>query len=311
MKRLRAELNGVSLAARSAGASDQPAILLLHGWPQTSLAWEKVLDELGRRNFALAFDLPGVGESTGVPGSGEKSLIADLVLQGAEQLGARDILIVGYDVGGMVAFAAARDHADRIVGAVVMNTVIPGIDPWSKVLADPRIWHFAFHSIAELPELLVQGHQRAYFDYFYDFMAKDPASLPDATRDAYAEGYRRPEALKAGFDWYRALSKDAEHNARQVPIRVPMLYLRGDADGRDPADYVGPLSAAGASDIQSGVLADSGEYAPEEAPDQLIAALTRFRYYVGSRAGTSNRTAVGVPTAPTSLGNNRHDRGDP
>jgi pimeloyl-ACP methyl ester carboxylesterase len=162
----RFTVGGCTLAVRQAGDSRHPYLVLLHGWPQTGLAWEGVLADLGRDFFALAFDLPGVGDSNGLPLSGEKTVIADLILKAAEAAGGKSIIVAGYDVGGMIAFACARDHGGRIDGAVVMNTVLPGIEPWSKIIADPRIWHFAFHAIPELPELLVAGHERAYFDYF-------------------------------------------------------------------------------------------------------------------------------------------------
>lgn len=276
------EVGELTLACRKAGRPSNPCLVLLHGWPQTGLAWEGVLAELGRDSFALAFDLPGVGDSRGAPASAEKTVIADIVLRAAEAAGGRSIIVVGYDVGGMIAFACARDHGARIAGAVVMNTVIPGLDPWKKILADPRIWHFAFHLIPELPETVVTGHERAYFDFFYNVMAKDPQHLPDARRDAYSRGYARREALKAGFDWYRALPKDAEHNCKRKEIRTPMLYLRGDADGRDPDDYTPGIRDAGVVNLTSGVLPDSGEYAPEEAPRALIEALRRFRLSVTS-----------------------------
>ncbi|HEY7640555.1 MAG TPA: alpha/beta hydrolase [Steroidobacteraceae bacterium] len=271
------EVAGLTLAYRKAGKASDPCLVLLHGWPQTGLAWESVLPELGRDSYALAFDLPGVGDSRGAPASAEKTVIADVVLRAAEAAGGKSIIVAGYDVGGMVAFACARDHATRIDGAVVMNTVIPGLDPWQKILADPRIWHFAFHLIPNLPETLVAGHERAYFDFFYDIMASDPQNLPAARRDAYARGYAMRNALQAGFDWYRAMPRDAEHNSQRKEIRTPMLYLRGDADGRSPDDYVPGIRAAGAMNLASGVLPNSGEYAPEEAAQALIAALRRFR----------------------------------
>jgi pimeloyl-ACP methyl ester carboxylesterase len=183
----------------------------------------------------------------------------------------------------MVAFACARDHSARIDGAVVMNTVIPGLDPWAKVLSDPRIFHFALHNIPGLPELLVTGHERRYFDLFYDMLAANPEHLSDEARDAYVRGYSRPEALKAGFDWYRAMAKDAEHNARRTRIETPMLYLRGDADGGNPEDYVKGLLQAGVEQLETGVLPASGEYAPEEAPAELVIALRRFRQACDTR----------------------------
>jgi pimeloyl-ACP methyl ester carboxylesterase len=276
----RIAVGELTLACRRAGKPSDPCLVLLHGWPQTGLAWEGVLSELGRDSYVLAFDLPGVGDSEGAPASAEKSVIGDVILRAAEAAGGKSIVVAGYDVGGMIAFACAHDHAKRIDGAVVMNTVIPGLDPWGKILSDPRIWHFAFHLIPELPETLVAGHERAYFDFFYNVMAGDPRKLPDARRNAYAKGYARRDALKAGFDWYRAMPKDAEHNSKRTEIQTPMLYLRGDADGRSVDDYVLGIRNAGAVNLESGVLPNSGEYAPEEAPQALIEALRRFR---GSR----------------------------
>jgi pimeloyl-ACP methyl ester carboxylesterase len=274
---------GLTLACRKAGQSNDPCFVLLHGWPQTGLAWEGVLSELGKDGYALAFDLPGVGDSKGAPRSAEKTELADIVLHAAESAGGKSIIVVGYDVGGMIAFSSARDHGARIAGAVVMNTVIPGLDPWTKILSNPRIWHFAFHQIRDLPETLVAGHERAYFDFFYNVMASDPKHLPDARRDAYAQGYARREALQAGFDWYRTMPKDAEHNAKPAQIKTPMLYLRGDADaGRNMQEYVTGLKKAGVINLESGVLPNSGEYAPEEAPGALVEALRRFRRSVTS-----------------------------
>ena len=277
-------LSGLRLSCRKAGLSSRPCLVLLHGWPQTSLAWEKVLDELGKDHYALAFDLPGIGDSRGVPPSAEKTVLAGVMLSAAERLGGRDIIVAGYDVGGMVAFASARDHAARIKGAVVMNTVIPGLPPWDRILSDPRIFHFALHDIPDLPETLVQGRERKYFDFFYDVMAADPGKLSGETRAAYARGYSRSEALKAGFDWYRAMKKDAEHNSRRTVIAAPILYLRGDGGAGffGIEDYVQGLRQAGVEQLETAVLPHCGEYAPEEAPGELIAALRSFRQRIQS-----------------------------
>lgn len=271
-----AKVQGVEIAARSTGDASMPALILLHGWPQSSRSFENVLPELGTDHFVLAFDLPGIGASHGVLPSAEKTVIAGVLLDAAEQLGARDILFSGYDVGGMIAYAAARDHADRISGAMVMNTVLPGIAPWEKILADPRIFHFALHALPALPEILVAGRQRQYFDFFYDFMAGDKTAITEDARNEYAAAYQRPESLTTGFDWYRALANDAKHNSRKKQIEVPILYVRGDADGRKPDDYLPPIREMGARNVEGKVI-PGGEYVAEEAPKQLIAAIREFR----------------------------------
>jgi pimeloyl-ACP methyl ester carboxylesterase len=224
----------------------------------------------------LAPDLPGIGDSRKRPPTGEKTVLADIVLTAAETAGARDIIIAGLDVGGMIAFAAARDHGRRIARAIVMNTVIPGLKPWEELLADPRIWHFAFHDVPDLPELLVRGHERQYFDFFHDTLAGDKSKISSALREAFVRAYARPEALKAGFDWYRAMRKDAEHNRTPKQIATPILYVRGDAGGRSIDPYIEGLKAAGAVNIESRVINGAGEMLPVEAPEAFVDAIRAF-----------------------------------
>jgi len=276
MDRIKLASHGVEIALQTAGTANRPALLLLHGWPHSHALYEPVMRDLSDRFFVLAPDLPEIGESRGTPSSAEKTMLADVLIAAAEQAGARDIVVAGIDVGGMIAFAAARDHGQRIRGAVVTNTVVPGIDPWEKLLADPRIWHFAFHAIPDLPETMVQGRQRLYFDYFTNALAGNAKAVPEDLRARFAAAYARPEALKAGFDWYRTLAADAKHNARPKAIETPVLYLRGDADGRTPEDYLPGLRQAGVRDLRSAVLAGSGEFAPLEAPKAVVEALMNF-----------------------------------
>ncbi len=94
-------------------------------------------------------------------------------------------MIVGHDVGTMVAYAYLRKFAAELKAAVLISSVVPGLGPWSKVLSNPFIWHFAFHNIPNLPETLVLGKQRVYFDYFFDILTKDHSAIDDAARDHY------------------------------------------------------------------------------------------------------------------------------
>jgi pimeloyl-ACP methyl ester carboxylesterase len=273
---LTVEARGIRLGASMAGDPSLPGLLLLHGWPQSRALYERVLEPLSVDFFVLALDLPDVGDSQGAPASAEKTTLADIALAAAERAGARNIVIAGLDVGGMIAFAAARDHGERISAAIVINTVIPGIDPWAQIIADPRIWHFAFHALPDLPEILVRGHERVYFDFFTDFLSGDPDRIPEALRVQFVRAYRRPEALKAGFDWYRAMAKDAERNATAISITTPLLYVRGDADKRPIGPYLQGLEAAGAENLESRVVKDSGELLPIEAPQAFVDLVREF-----------------------------------
>jgi pimeloyl-ACP methyl ester carboxylesterase len=78
---------------------------------------------------------------------------------------------------------------------------------------------------------------------------------------------------------------DAKRNRWRKEIEVPLLYLRGDADGRSPDDYLPGLRAAGAAQLTGGVLPDSGEIAPLEAPGAVVEALLAFAQSLGSEGG--------------------------
>jgi pimeloyl-ACP methyl ester carboxylesterase len=265
------------------GAGD-PAILLLHGWPHSRALYDPVVDRLGERFHVLAFDLPAIGDSAGTPPSAEKERLADVLLTAAEQAGAHSIVMAGIDVGGMIAFGAARDHGSRIKGAMIGNTVIPGLEPWQKLISDPRVWHFAFHAVPDLPELLVAGHQRAYFDFFFNFLGSKTHPLAEKIRNRFAEAYARPEALKAGFDWYRAFEADAKRNAEHQVIDTPILYFRGDADGRSPDEYVAGLGKARARDVQPMTLAGTAEFTPIEAPEKFAGMVADFAHHCSAGA---------------------------
>ena len=64
--------------------------------------------------------------------------------------------LVGHDIGGMVVYAYLRAYQD-LARAVIMDVPVPGVAPWEEFVREPYLWHFALHSIADLPERLVQG----------------------------------------------------------------------------------------------------------------------------------------------------------
>jgi pimeloyl-ACP methyl ester carboxylesterase len=268
--------DGLSIAVRSAGKPDRPAFVLLHGWPQCASTFDRVLELLGDEFFAAAPDLPGVGGSHGVPASGEKAAIAPHIQRLIDALGTRDVVLAGQDVGGMVAFACFRAFGARLKGGVILNTVIPGIDPWDSLLSDPRIWHFAFHAIPELPETVVTGHERPYFDYFFNMLTRSPERLDDPARERYTDAYRRPEALKAGFDWYRGMPADAKRNAVPGPLAMPLLYMRGDQDPTGIEAYLAGFRKNGVTGL-TGKVIPGGHFSGDEAPEALAEALREFR----------------------------------
>lgn len=260
------------------GPDDGPAVLFLHGWPQSHRAWQAVLPSAAASGYrAVALDLPAIGRSSGDATDGSTAALASVVHELVTTLGLTDLTLVGHDLGGMIGYSYLRRFTD-LARAVVMDTVVPGVSPWEQVLANPYIWHFSFHAIPDLPERLVQGHQRAYFDYFFDALSPGRSGITPEGRDAYAAAYASGESLRAGFAWYRQLTTDARDNAATggAACGTPLLYLRGEHERGDLSDYVDGFVGAGLTRVSSAVVGGAGHFAPEDNPAEVWTRIREF-----------------------------------
>ena len=260
------------------GPDDGPAVLFLHGWPQSHRAWQAVLPSAAASGYrAVALDLPAIGRSGGDPTDGSTAALASVVHELVITLGLTDLTLVGHDLGGMIGYSYLRRFTD-LARAVVMDTVVPGVPPWEQVLANPYIWHFAFHAIPDLPERLVQGHQRAYFDYFFDALSPGWSGITPETREAYAAAYTSEESLRAGFAWYRQLPTDARDNAAAggEACDTPLLYLRGEHERGELSAYVDGFVGAGLTRVSSAVVGGAGHFAPEDNPAEVWTRIREF-----------------------------------
>jgi pimeloyl-ACP methyl ester carboxylesterase len=269
---------GSSLHVVESGVLDAAPFLFLHGWPESWQSWRQIMAMARPQVRAIAIDLPGIGASTGDPTDGSKRQLAAVVRGLVETMGLRDLTLVGQDVGGMVTYAYLRTFPD-LSRAVIMDVVIPGIDPWEQVLRNPYLWHFAFHSIPDLPERLVQGHQSEYFEYFYGAISADPSKITPEARAVYAQAYATGSALTAGFNWYRTFPHDAAANneaSSQASVTTPLLYLRGDKEGGQISDYLDGLRSVGLTQVGHALVPNAGHFTQEEAPEDTWALIAEF-----------------------------------
>lgn len=124
-----------------------------------------------KKCFAVAIDLPGISDSL-FPGAPLlKHEIAGIINKVVNKLAWHAMIIAGHDVGGQIVFLYIQEYPNEIKSAVIMEVVIPGLNPWNSILKNPNLWHFAFYSISELPEILVAGNQKDYLEYFYNAIA--------------------------------------------------------------------------------------------------------------------------------------------
>jgi pimeloyl-ACP methyl ester carboxylesterase len=271
------EADGFPIHAVESGHSDGADFLLLHGWPENWSIYEALMRRLGQHTRVGAIDLPGLGDVKVTPPPGDKRSLAKQVRTVIRALGLRNVTLVGHDIGGQIVYGYLRAFPGELQRAVIMNVVIPGVEPWSQVIRNPHLWHFAFHAVPDLPETLVAGHVAEYFDFFFNALA-GPRGVTLADRQRYVAAYANRQSLRTGFDWYRAFPQDEKDNRADhgLAVGTPVLYLRGDQESGTMDDYLAGLRKAGLQQLEGEIIPECGHFAPSEQPESVAAALRRF-----------------------------------
>jgi pimeloyl-ACP methyl ester carboxylesterase len=265
-------VDGVKLHYLTAGQG--PAVILLHGYTQTSRMWKPVIPLLAGRFLVIAPDLPGIGDSD-IPADGLDMQTAAVRIHAlARALGVAKASVVGHDIGLMVAYAYAAQFPAEVEKLVVMDAFLPGVAGWEDVYNNPGIWHFRFNG--PTPEALVRGRERTYFDYFWnDFAADKTHSIPEADRAAYTAAYSRPGRMRAGWAYFVSFQKAAAAFAQlsKNKLTMPVLSIGG---AKANGDVLALQMKLVASDVTFVVLKDTGHWVLEERPKETTDALLKF-----------------------------------
>ncbi|NIH79600.1 alpha/beta fold hydrolase [Amycolatopsis viridis] len=273
---------GVDVHVAEGGAGHP--VLLLHGFPQTHLAWRHVAPSLAEDFRVVCADLPGYGASS--PPAGEDSPAAYAKRETAatmvalmRELGHERFSVVGHDRGALVAFRAALDHPGVVENLAVLD-VIPTVDNWAALHGAGGVFAFHLYLLAQptdLPERMVGADPDAFFGHFLDGWTSEPDAIPADVRSAYLSASRAPGSIHAICQDYRASAfVDAAHDEadRDAGRRLTMPVL---AMWQDPGDFVLPFDprqvwASWAPDLRTRVL-PSGHFLPEERPAEVTAAI--------------------------------------
>jgi pimeloyl-ACP methyl ester carboxylesterase len=274
------DVGDVRLHHVTAGAGEP--VVLLHGWPQTWYCWRRVIPLLAGEFRVVAPDLRGLGDSSRPAGGYDtRTVAADIHRLLHDELGLDRYHVIGHDWGGVVGYALAAHFPGGAASLTVVDVAIPG-DGSPDISQGGRRWHHAFHRTAELPEALVAGREELYLGWFYDNYGHRRDVISAEERAEYLRTYSQPGALRAGFEYYRALEQDVLDNARRAEeyrIAVPVLALGG-AGGWGRGEEVAQSLSRLADDVTGGVVAEAGHWIPEEQPEELV---RRFRAFVSGR----------------------------
>ncbi|MCB8879549.1 alpha/beta fold hydrolase [Acidisoma cellulosilytica] len=266
-----------------AGGDDRAApLVLIAGYPESWYAWRRVMPLLAGRFRVIAIDLPGQGDSDKPADGYDTGTIAEILHDLLRQIGLsrNGYGLVAHDVGAWVAFPYALRFSSEVTRLVLMDAGIPGVTLPDSLPTAPdrawRTWHFPFHAIPDLPELLIAGRERVYLDWFLRRKAVDPFSFSETDLDEYERIFTQPGALRAGLAFYRAASLSAVQNhALAAQGKLPMPVLALSADQGSIPDMAEPLRPY-AADISGARLTRCGHFLPEEQPQAVVDHLLRF-----------------------------------
>jgi pimeloyl-ACP methyl ester carboxylesterase len=265
-------VDGLQFHYLSAGHG--PAVILLHGYTQTSRMWRPIIPQFAEKFTVIAPDLPGIGDS-GIPSNGlDMKSAATRVHALAKSLGIEKARVVGHDIGLMVAYAYAAQFPSEVEKLVVMDAFLPGVTGWEDVYNNPGIWHFRFNG--PTPEALVRGRERTYFEHYWnDFAADKNHSIPEGDRVAYTAAYTRPGRMRAGWAYFVSFPQAAKDFAvlSQTKLTMPVLAIGGEKANGTLLGQQMKLVATNATMV---VLKNTGHWVLEEQPKETTAALLNF-----------------------------------
>jgi pimeloyl-ACP methyl ester carboxylesterase len=267
-----ATVDGTKIHYLTAGRG--PAVILLHGYTQTSRMWRPLIPRLTDKFTVIAPDLPGIGESD-IPKDGLDMKSAAIRIHAlAKSLGITKSRVVGHDIGLMVAYAYAAQFPDEVEKLAVLDAFLPGVPGWELAYDSPDFWHFRFHG--PTPESLVRGREKTYFAYFWNDLAADKNhSLSAPDRASYVAAYSRPGRMRAGWEYFASWPNTAKDFAQlaEKQLTMPVLSIAGE---KASAAILGPQMKRVATDVKVIDLDDTGHWLMEERRKETMDALIAF-----------------------------------
>jgi len=256
---------------------DGPPLLLIHGWPETWYAWRHLMPALARDFTVVAVDQRGIGLSDKPRDGYDSATLADDLGRLMDALGHERFAVVGHDTGFAIGYALAADHPDRVARAALAEIPgPPGVAPPPPLFVpapvNDRLWHIPFNRVEHLPEQLIAGREDVYFGYEF---AIQGGNLPGEAVDYYVGLVSDPESLGGSLGFYRAFDATVAQNEERKGRRLtmPVLAIGGELGY---GEHVAEAMRLVADDVQSVVIPGTGHWVAEEAPGEVLAALSAF-----------------------------------
>jgi pimeloyl-ACP methyl ester carboxylesterase len=272
--------NSLRIHYVEAGIGEQ-TIVLLHGFPQTWWEWRFVIPKLAEAGFrVIAIDYRGAGDSwRPATGYDKRTMAGDIYKVLKEHLQVTEpVIMAGHDIGLMVAYAYAQEYREDVSHLVVIDAPLPGTLAFDKIRSDHRVWHFAFHAVRDLPELLIAGREREYLQSFFNYRIFNVGAISKADIDLFTAAYSAPGAIRAGLEVYRAFDQDINDNRESLQkngkLSIPVLAIGGEIS--TSGSIMDDMMREVADNVVAVRIPRTAHWVVEENPDALLSEILKF-----------------------------------
>lgn len=284
----RVRVNGIRMHYVTAGAGEP--LLLLHGTPKTNFYWHRLIPLLTPHFTVVAPDLRGFGYTDKPPAEeGYDSLTnAKDVAELMTQLGHETFHIHGEDRGAEFAYvlAATNPHRARTLSFCEMLLSGKGLEEWSNFTPENIssqfrqkgvwVWHIPFFWIPHLPEMLITGREREFWEFWIKAETWNPTAISEEAINEWIVCLKSPGGLRGTLETYRAGLKNAQINRElsKTKLTLPVMSIGA-------PEFFGPLVAEQMRDVAehvevAEVFEECGHSLALEAADRLAARLREF-----------------------------------
>jgi epoxide hydrolase 4 len=279
-----AQVGDVRLHYAECGEGER-LVVLLHGFPECWYSWRHQLKALGGRYRVVAPDMRGYNLSDKPSRVEDYRMprLVDDVTGLIRHFGAREAAVVGHDWGGAVAWAVAQYYPDYVWKVASLQTPPPAV--WARNFSFRQLlrsWYMLFFQLPAIPEWWIARDDFAGLARTLRSTSR-PGTFSDADIEVLKEAARRPGALTAAVNYYRANLRaflGRGFREREVRpherIRVPTLFVYGERDFA-----ILPETVAGVADYVDAPytelrLGRSNHWVQQESPAEVNAALLNF-----------------------------------
>jgi haloacetate dehalogenase len=283
----RRRVQAAEVTLHAAVAGDGPPVVLLHGYPQTHVAWHAVAPRLAERFTVVCPDLRGYGASDKPPGDPDHRRYAKRAMAGdvaalMAALGHDRYAVVGHDRGALVGHRLALESPEAVTHLAVLD-VLPQLDMWQAMNREFGLagYHLFFLAQpADFPERLIGADPDLFLSHTLQAWCGTEGAITQEALAAYREAFADPRMIHATCEDYRAgatvdVAHDAADRDQGRRIQAPLLLLWGQPPGLAlPFD---PLAVwrRWATDV-AGRSLPCGHFLAEERPDEVLDALQEF-----------------------------------